>query len=582
MRRFMLSLCAAIALAFGCQAAQGSEGVGEVVKLLKSGVDEDVLMAYVESNNVIYDLSYDEVILLHDVGVPSKVIARMMTIGKERRDKQAAGQLGAVQPPPSDPQPVAVQPADPATPAPVYDYAPPPDTTAPVAQPQPAPEPVQAVYYENMPSAPVVVTETPTVSFFYESLLPYGTWVELPSYGWVWRPTVARDPSWRPYLSNGGWIWTDHGWFWQSNYSWGWAPFHYGRWAFDGRFGWVWLPDTTWGPAWVNWRHSESHVGWAPLPPAAHFEAGIGFSFHSKKVDVDFSFGLGERDYAFVTLEHFSEPNLHTFAVAPAQAPAIYQQTTIINNTYVYNDNRIINNGISPQVIQKSTGRQYAVVKIADAQATTGQAIPKTVVASGQISIYRPQIKVAATIETPVTIAERNKATVQKVQVTQVTTTTKTTTTSTPNAIILKPVDPVIVTKDPKHTPIQTPPVQTYTPPVVVQQPPKDPVVVTKSKDPVIVSKDPVIVDTKDPKTKGKDPVVVTKDPVIVDTKDPKTKGKDPVVTPQPQRKLTAKELKDLNDQIQDLEDKKAKERNPGKIQNLQKQIDDLKAIRGY
>ena len=54
----------------------------------------------------------------------------------------------------------------------------------------------------------------------------------------------------------------------------GWATYHYGRWAYSNRLGWVWVPGTQWAPAWVAWRGSEDHLAWAPLPP----DAGPGFA----------------------------------------------------------------------------------------------------------------------------------------------------------------------------------------------------------------------------------------------------------------------------------------------------------------
>src|SRR5690606_12331744 len=68
------------------------------------------------------------------------------------------------------------------------------------------------------------------VSFqiFYDELSPYGDWVNDPQYGYVWIPYVDRD--FRPYVSNGYWVNTEYGNTWYSDYEWGWAPFHYGRW----------------------------------------------------------------------------------------------------------------------------------------------------------------------------------------------------------------------------------------------------------------------------------------------------------------------------------------------------------------
>lgn len=43
--------------------------------------------------------------------------------------------------------------------------------------------------------------------------------------------------------------------------------YHYGRWVLDPEFGWVWILGNEWARAWVSWRRSHDHIGWAPLPP---------------------------------------------------------------------------------------------------------------------------------------------------------------------------------------------------------------------------------------------------------------------------------------------------------------------------
>src|ERR1044072_1148419 len=99
-------------------------------------------------------------------------------------------------------------------------------------------------------------------SDFYQPLEPYGTWVEVRSYGRCWRPReVAVD--WQPYTM-GHWEWPDAGWYWVSDEPWGWAAFHYGSWYHDSSYGWVWIPGTDWAPAWVTWRYSDDYIGWAP------------------------------------------------------------------------------------------------------------------------------------------------------------------------------------------------------------------------------------------------------------------------------------------------------------------------------
>jgi hypothetical protein len=53
------------------------------------------------------------------------------------------------------------------------------------------------------------------VEFFYESLAPYGEWVDHPRHGRVWYPRNV-DYNWRPYTL-GRWANTEeYGWMWVS------------------------------------------------------------------------------------------------------------------------------------------------------------------------------------------------------------------------------------------------------------------------------------------------------------------------------------------------------------------------------
>jgi hypothetical protein len=117
----------------------------------------------------------------------------------------------------------------------------------------------------------------------YADLDDNGSWNDEPEYGHVWYPTtVASD--WAPYRT-GHWSWIDPwGWSWVDNASWGFAPFHYGRWAYIGNR-WGWCPGrrgsvAIYAPAMVafvgggGWGTSVSigiggggPVGWFPLGP---------------------------------------------------------------------------------------------------------------------------------------------------------------------------------------------------------------------------------------------------------------------------------------------------------------------------
>src|SRR5436190_2301690 len=131
-----------------------------------------------------------------------------------------------------------------------------------------------------------------SVDFFYESLDPYGEWLDVGDYGYVWHPNDVKE-DWRPYTV-GQWTYTDAGWTWVSEEPHGWATHHYGRWVNVEPTGWVWVPGTEWGPAWVSWRRSERHVGWAPLPPEARFQASVSIGNWA-----DSYYDIGPANYSF-------------------------------------------------------------------------------------------------------------------------------------------------------------------------------------------------------------------------------------------------------------------------------------------
>ena len=74
----------------------------------------------------------------------------------------------------------------------------------------------------------------------YEDLDEYGVWRNVPQYGMVWVPRGVVA-GWAPY-HYGHWAWVEPwGWTWIDDAPWGFAPFHYGRWAYVGA-DWVWVP----------------------------------------------------------------------------------------------------------------------------------------------------------------------------------------------------------------------------------------------------------------------------------------------------------------------------------------------------
>lgn len=211
-----------------------------------------------------------------------------------------------------------------------------------------------------------------SLQIFYDELANYGDWINNYDYGYVWRPNVERD--FRPYYSNGHWAMTNYGNTWVSDYQWGWAAFHYGRWFYDDYDGWIWLPDTNWGPAWVNWRTGGGYYGWAPLGPSISIHINVGRKHYTP--DNHWVF-IPQRCIYYPSYRNYWEPRRNVF---------IIQNTTIINNIY---SNRNVNYNYGPGVddVRRATKREVPIYRIADDRKPGATRISKDA-----ISIYRPDV----------------------------------------------------------------------------------------------------------------------------------------------------------------------------------------------
>lgn len=228
-------------------------------------------------------------------------------------------------------------------------------------------------YYDDGPTPGV------EVGFFYDELSPYGDWVLTRDFGWAWFPRDVR-PYWSPY-TEGRWVVTEYGWTWVSYEPFGWATYHYGRWVRDVRFGWLWVPGTTWGPAWVSWQYGGGYVGWAPLPPAVEFEIGFGIRLGG----FDLNVGIRSDAYTFVSERSFLEPRLSGHLIPRARNVTIIHNTTNVTN-YTYVDNRVMNRGVDVREIERATGRHVQPLRVAGARAKT-----RSEVAASEVRIYRPE-----------------------------------------------------------------------------------------------------------------------------------------------------------------------------------------------
>jgi len=123
-------------------------------------------------------------------------------------------------------------------------------------------------------------------------LNPYGTWTKVDD-KWAYLPTDHLAP-----YTEGRWLYTEYGWYWQGRRPHSWATEHYGYWKCNADKLWLWYPGPYWLPQTVEIRTSSSSIGW-----------------RSAEVDEDGNFVEQPIDrfaktseWTFVTLAQFANP----------------------------------------------------------------------------------------------------------------------------------------------------------------------------------------------------------------------------------------------------------------------------------
>jgi len=159
----------------------------------------------------------------------------------------------------------------------------------------------------------------------YEDLDDNGDWRDDSNYGHVWFPNRVST-GWAPYRE-GHWDWVaPWGWTWVDDSSWGYAPFHYGRWVtIGGRWGWVAGPVEVvpvYAPALVVFIGAGGgfggNVGWFPLGPREVYVPSYSVS----------------REY--VNRVNISNTTVNTTTITNVYNTTIVNKTTNITNvTYV-------------------------------------------------------------------------------------------------------------------------------------------------------------------------------------------------------------------------------------------------------
>lgn len=383
MRRVTI-ICLAIMLVLGgFRIASASEGFEELVQLVKAGVGDKTLVDYVNASPTAYALTVDEILYLSDLGLSAQTIEAVNAHGRS---------LGAA-------APIAGEPASSVNT--VLEQAGVDESAGPgaVAEPPVETPPAQEIVQETV-VAPPVVTAPPAdaadYSTFYDGLAPYGNWINEDN-DWFWQPTaVLTDPAWSPYCQRGHWVYSDCGWMWQSSYSWGWAPFHYGRWRHHARYGWLWRPDRVWGPAWVCWRFSDSDVGWAPLPPEVTYADNAGLCYEGQPVTAGYDFGLTADAFTFVAFNRFCDSGLAGHRYPRARAEQLFHAASTRQNRIAMQDGRLRNFGPPVTRVTAATHQDIRPVAIVAQNVQAGAPIPRARLSGSTLAIFRPPVAPSA------------------------------------------------------------------------------------------------------------------------------------------------------------------------------------------
>ena len=247
---------------------------------------------------------------------------------------------------------------------------------------------------------------------FYRKLEPYGAWRETGDYGYVWQPRASQQSrDWRPY-TDGRWAYTDAGWTWVSGEPFGWATYHYGRWTRLRGVGWVWVPGEEWAPAWVSWRTSNQHVGWAPLPPEARFEHRTGI-----KKWADSYYDIGADEYVFIPNEDIGAENIGSSVIPVERNVTIVNETTNVTNI-TYNNTTIVNEGPNYDELRGRSRRPVDRLRLEREYNIEEDQNPQATVRGNVLAIMTPLFSARATqrprnvgAPIPHAIVERNWAT---------------------------------------------------------------------------------------------------------------------------------------------------------------------------
>jgi hypothetical protein len=261
----------------------------------------------------------------------------------------------------------------------------------------------------------------------YEDLDEYGGWRPVPGYGYVWFPHTTVV-GWAPY-HYGHWAYVyPWGYTWIDDAPWGFAPFHYGRWVnYGGVWGWVPAPPPSPGVVYVRPVYAPALVAWVGGP---HFAVGIGVGGGGGGFAAGVSVGwfpLGPREVYVpsypVSRTYINNVNVSNTTVNQTvinnyyNTTVVNRNTTVVNNTNNINVTQIHQTYVNQNVAGAVTATTPQAFTSAQSVSRNAVQVNQSEVAKAPVNAFTPSVApsrqavlgagAAASIKPPVAVQNR-------------------------------------------------------------------------------------------------------------------------------------------------------------------------------
>jgi hypothetical protein len=139
-------------------------------------------------------------------------------------------------------------------------------------------------------------------------------------------------------------------------------------------YGWFWVPDNEWGPAWVDWRRADGYYGWRPM------ESRFSISFGNNNNSYN-------DHWMFVRNSYIGRNNIARYYVNSNDYDRIYSKSARISNTYFDRTrNASYISGPTGAEVLRDAGTRIKPVTIQEYNQ------PGQDLRGSQLRLYRPQV----------------------------------------------------------------------------------------------------------------------------------------------------------------------------------------------